>query len=174
MGTGIQVCGLNGCGKSTLARALAQRLHFHYIDNEQLFFSRSRADEPYANPRTRQEAEQLLAQEVGRHPDFVFAAVRGDYGEGVVPLYDLVVAMEAPQPVRSQRIRSRSFQRFGDRMLAGGDLYWQEEAFLRMAESRQSDYVEAWLQTVKCPVLRVDGTRPIAENVEYIVRAIGR
>lgn len=103
----------------------------------------------------------------------MFAAVRGDYGEGVVPLYDLVVAMEAPQHVRLQRIRSRSFQRFGDRMLAGGDLYPQEEAFLRMAESRQSDYVEAWLQTVKCPILRVDGTRPIAENVECIVRAIG-
>lgn len=29
MGTGIQICGLNGCGKSTLGRALAERIGFH-------------------------------------------------------------------------------------------------------------------------------------------------
>ena len=39
MGIGIMVCGLNGCGKSTLGKALAQELGFHFIDNEYLFFS---------------------------------------------------------------------------------------------------------------------------------------
>ena len=38
MARGIQVCGLNGCGKSTLGRALAQKIGFHFIDNEELFF----------------------------------------------------------------------------------------------------------------------------------------
>ena len=33
MGIGIQICGLNGCGESTLGRALAEKIGFHFIDN---------------------------------------------------------------------------------------------------------------------------------------------
>ena len=40
MGTGIIVCGLNGSGKSTLGNKLAENLEFHFIDNEELFFSK--------------------------------------------------------------------------------------------------------------------------------------
>ena len=77
MAKGIVVCGLNGCGKSTLSRALAEKLGLYFIDNENLYFSRNAAEEPYANPRTRAEAEALLMEEVRRHGDFVFAAVKG-------------------------------------------------------------------------------------------------
>lgn len=35
---GILICGLNGCGKTTLGRLLADRLGYDYIDNEDLFF----------------------------------------------------------------------------------------------------------------------------------------
>ncbi len=85
MGTGIVVCGLNGCGKSTLGRALAKELGFHYIDNEDLSFSRTCVDDPYTNPRSRQEVEKLLMSEVKKYNDFVFAAVKGDYGNDAHP-----------------------------------------------------------------------------------------
>ena len=123
MGIGIQICGLNGCGKSTLGKALAERIGFYFIDNEFLFFSRPNADEPYANPKSRTEVEKLLMDEVSKHPDFVFSAVKGDYGKDIVPMYNYVVVIEVPQKIRSQRVRNRSFQKFGSRMLMGGDLY---------------------------------------------------
>lgn len=172
MGTGIQICGFNGSGKSTLGRALAERLDFYFIDNEHLYFSRTNPDESYTNPRTREEAEALLMREVRRHPDFVFAAVRGDYGGEILPLYCCAVVVEVPREICMQRIRSRSFQKFGCRMLPGGELYEREEAFFQMAERRTDDYVETWLQKLKCPVIRVDGTRPVQENVEYLVKRI--
>ena len=31
MGTGIIICGLNGAGKSTIGKALAQKLDFHFL-----------------------------------------------------------------------------------------------------------------------------------------------
>lgn len=174
MGIGIQICGLNGCGKSTLGRALAERIDFHFIDNENLYFSRLNTDEPYMNPKSRQDVERLLLEEVRKHPNFVFAAVKGDYGKEIIPLYDYVVVIDVPKSVRSQRVRNRSFQKFGNRMLIGGDLHNQEEAFFQMVESRQDDYVETWLQTIKCPIIRIDGTKPIEENVEHIIHAINR
>ena len=172
MGMGIQMCGLNGCGKSTLGRALAESIGFYFIDNENLYFSRSNTDEPYMNPKSRQDVEQLLVEEISKHPNFVFAAVKGDYGKEIIPMYDYVVMIEVPKSIRLQRVRNRSFQKFGNRMLMGGDLHRQEEAFFQMVESRQDDYVENWLQMVKCPIIRVDGTKPIEENVECIIRKI--
>ena len=110
------MCGLNGCGKSTLGRALAQKIGFHFIDNEELFFTRNAADEPYQNPRSRAEVEKLLMEEVRKHGDFVLAAVRGDYGKEILPLYRYTVLMEVPKEIRMERIRNRSFQIFGSRM----------------------------------------------------------
>ena len=172
MGIGIQICGLNGCGKSTLGKALAEKLDFHFIDNENLYFARGHANEPYPNPRLEEEVERLLISEVTEHPNFIFSAVRGNYGKEIIPMYNYVVVIEAPKEIRSQRVRNRSFQKFGERMLIGGDLYEQEEAFFRMAESRKDDYVENWLKMVKCPIIRIDGTKRIEENVQLIVHAI--
>ncbi|MDY3245052.1 MAG: AAA family ATPase [Candidatus Limiplasma sp.] len=170
MARGIQVCGLNGCGKSTLGRALAQKIGFHFIDNEELFFTRNAADEPYQNPRSRAEVEKILMEEVRKHGDFVLAAVRGNYGKEILPLYRYTVLMEVPKEIRMERIRNRSFQKFGSRMREGGELYEQEEAFFRTAASRPEDYAAAWTRMLDCPVLSVDGTRPVDENVEWIVR----
>lgn len=172
MGTGILICGLNGCGKSTLGKALAQKTGFHFIDNENLYFDRGRQNEPYTNPRSQEEVEQLLLNEVSEHPDFIFSAVRGNYGKEIIPLYSYVILMEVPKEIRFRRVRNRSFLKFGSRMLKGGDLYDQEEAFFRIIEARQDSYVEDWLKLVNCPIIRVDGTKPIEENVEFILRLI--
>ena len=139
MGIGIQICGLNGCGKSTLGKALAERIGLHFIDNEHLYFSRPNADKPYANPKSRAEVERLLMDEVNEYPDFVFSAVKGDYGKDIVPMYNYVVVIDVPKEIRTQRVRNRSFQKFEDRMLIGGDLYGQEEAFFEMAAGRGLD-----------------------------------
>lgn len=173
MGIGIQICGLNGCGKSTLGKALAERIGFHFIDNENLYFSRTSIDEPYKNPKSRADVERLLMEEVSKHPNFVFAAVKGDYGKDMIPMYNYIVMIEVPKNIRSKRVRNRSFQKFGARMLKGGDLYSKEEAFFQMIDSREDDFVETWLQTVNCPIIRVDGTKPIEDNVEYIIKEIG-
>ena len=89
-------------------------------------------------------------------------------------LFRSVVVIEVPKKIRSQRVRNRSFQKFGSRMLMGGDLYSQQESFFQMVDSRQDDYIESWLQKVNCPIIRVDGTKPIDENVTRIIQEIVR
>jgi len=91
----------------------------------------------------------------------------------MIPMYDYIVMMEVPKNIRARRVRNRSFQKFGNRMLIGGDLYNQEEAFFQMVDSREDDYVETWLQTMNFPIIRVDGTKPIEDNVDYIIKEIG-
>jgi len=172
MGMGIVVCGLNGCGKSTLGKALARQMGLHFIDVEDLYFTRESVEAPYKSPRSRAEVEDLLLREVAGHEDFVFAAVKGDYGEEVQKCYQCIVVIEAPKKIRVQRVRNRSLQKFGSRMLEGGDLYEAEEQFFKLVESRTEAYYEDWLRTLKCPIIRVDGTNAIEENVYYIIQQI--
>lgn len=173
MQTGIMVCGLNGSGKSTLGKALAQALGYHFIDNEDLFFPKTDPNYLFASPRSREEAIQRLQADVLARPRFVFAAVRGDYGEIVPSLYRCVLWVDVPKEIRLQRVKHRSFEKFGIRMLPGGDLYEQESAFFSMVSGRTEQYVTQWIETVRCPVLRVDGTKPVSENVSLIRRWLG-
>ena len=69
-----------------------------------------------------------------------------------------------------ERIRNRSFKKFGSRMLAGGDLYEKEESFFKMAEERDESYVENWLKTLNCPIITVDGEKTPKENLELILK----
>lgn len=174
MGTGILVCGLNGAGKSTLGRALAEASGSHFIDNEDLYFPKTDPAYLYAAPRRRDEVERLLLREIRAHEDFVFASVKGDYGEAVRAFFSCAVLIAVPRDVRLQRVRDRSFQKFGSRILPGGDLCEQEKGFFDLVSSRPEDMVEEWVKDLSCPVIRVNGTRPVEENVELICTAMAR
>jgi len=172
MGLGIIVCGMNGSGKRTLGKALAEALGVPYLDNEQFYFSRSAETDPYVQTHTRAEVEVLIRERVRECGSIVLASVKGDYGEEILPYYHYAVLIDVPKEIRMQRIRSRSYGKFGERMLPGGDLHESEEAFFRLVAERPVDYAERWVHTLSCPVIRVDGTRPIAENVEKIRQII--
>lgn len=172
MGTGIIVCGLNGSGKSTLGKFLSDKLNFYFIDNEDLYFPKTDPNYIYAFQRTREEVEKLLFNEIEAHENFVFTSVKGDYGEAIYPLFKYAVLLEVPKDIRLQRVKNRSFQKFGDRMLPGGDLYEQEENFFDFVRSRAENTVEEWIKTVSCPVIRVDGTKPVEKNVNLIIEWI--
>ena len=172
MGTGIMICGLNGSGKSTLGRSLAEKLQFYFIDNEDLFFPKTDPNYLYASPRTHEEVEKMLFHEIKVHENFVFAAVKGDYGEAIYPFFQYVILINAPKDIRLQRVKNRSFQKFGSRMLPGGDLHKQEESFFEFVKYRSENVVEEWIQLLNCPILRIDGTKPIEENIDFIINQI--
>ena len=173
---GIIICGLNGSGKSTLGKALAEKLHFHFIDIENLYFPKTDPDYIYASPRTCEEVEKLLLHEMRiyekTHDNFILASVKGDYGGYIYSFFQYAILLDVPKDIRLQRVKDRSFQKFGNRMLLGGDLYEQEEKFFHLVESRAENIVEEWVKSLKCPVIRIDGTKSIEENTNLIIECM--
>ena len=166
---GIIICGLNGTGKSTFGKALAEKLHFHFIDIENLYFPKTNPNYIYASPRTREDVAERLLCEIRTHENFILASVKGDYGEELYSFFQYAILLDVPRDIRLQRVRERSFQKFGSRMLLGGDLFEQEEKFFRFVESRDENTVEEWVKSLKCPVMRIDGTKSIDENTNLII-----
>lgn len=169
---GILICGLNGTGKSTLGRMLADRLGYEFIDDEELYFPKADAEYDFSDPRSKEEVIRLLENKIDGNNRFVFAAVKGDYGDKLLVSLDHIVLIDVPKQIRSRRVRSRSFSRFGNRMLPGGDLYEREEAWFSLTDSRPEDHTTKWLETVNCPVIRVDGTLPVGQNVDHLVSVL--
>ena len=167
---GICICGLNGSGKTTLGAALAERLGFKHMDVEDYYFTR--ADNPYASARTRDEVEVLLLEDIKQNPCFVFSAVNGNMNSEINSCYDLVVYLEVPLELRMKRIRQRAYEKFGDRVLPGGDMYEQEEKFFAFAEKRSPEKIEEWLQTLTCRVIRLDGTKAVEYYVQTLIDRI--
>ena len=169
---GILICGLNGTGKSTLGRLLADRMEYEFIDNEDLFFPKADPSYKFSNPRSNEEVIRLLEEKISGNNRFIFAAVKGDYGDRLIASLDYIVLIEVPKKIRSKRVRDRSYQKFGDRILPGGDLYDIESRWFSLTDSRPDVYVTDWLETVKCPVIRIDGTLPVENNLDYIVAVL--
>ncbi len=166
---GILICGLNGTGKSTLGAALASALNWTFIDNEDLYFPKDNPSYLFASPRSREEAIALLEKQIRGSDRFVFAAVRGDYGPLLAASLSHVIYLEVPPEIRKKRVRERSYRRFGDRMMPGGDLFERESAWFHQTDSRSEAYVAQWLKTVKCPVIHLDGTRGVEENIRVLL-----
>ncbi len=172
MGIGIVVCGLNGVGKTTLGKALAETLKFYFIDSEDLYFTNTKTQYSYSLKNTREQAEKILMNKIDAHKNFILASVKGNYGEEVYPYFNYAVLIDVPKDIRLNRVRERSFERFGERILPDGDMYEQEKKFFDFVKSRAESTVEEWLNSLKCPVIRVDGTKPIDENVNFIIEMI--
>lgn len=166
---GLIVCGLNGIGKSTLGRALADHLGWRFIDNEDLYFPDAAADNKYATPRTEEQFLIHLAEALNRDDCFVYAAVKADHAPAITSRFTCAVLVDTPRDIRLRRVRERTLARSGSRALPGGDLCEQEQRFFAKISARPENYTAKWLNTLHIPVLRLDGTRPVAENVARIV-----
>lgn len=169
MGNVILVCGLNGVGKSTLAKALAEKLHCRFIDMEEIYFSRQdNPDYPYEKPRPDEEVIALLLKIANEEKDVVLASVTGSFGDEFISHLQCVISMEVPREIRLKRVYDRSYKLFGEKSLEGGAFYEQIKSFHDFCAARDENLVNDWLSTINCPIIRVDGTLPICDNVNLI------
>ncbi len=169
MGRKILICGLNGTGKSTIGKALAKKLGFRFVDVEELYFPNTDTDYKYSCSRTKEEVTELLADLFHTCENLVFSAVKGDFG-GIE--FDCCILLTAPKEVRMQRVKNRSFEKFGDRILPGGDLHQRESSFFSFVQARPENLVEEWAEHLNCPVIRVNAEKGVEETVSFLAEQI--
>ncbi len=168
----IILCGGNGAGKSTLGKALAEALCLPFLDIEDYYFPKTDPGYLYAVSRTEAEAISLLLADTKRLDGFVLAAVKADYSNELSGMFTHAILVDVPKEVRMQRVRERSFGKFGERMLPGGDLYEQEQRFFTMVQNRSDDRFLHWLDTLSIPVFRVDGLLSVEQNVQQLLKRL--
>ena len=77
--------------------------------------------------------------------------------------------------MRVNRVHNRAVERFGKRVLAGGDMYLNHMKFLESNRSYESNgspnlqEQKEWMNSLSCIKMELDGTRNLDLNVKTVV-----
>lgn len=184
---GIAIFGLNGGGKSTLTHALAKKIDCYEMDVEDYYFpeqresriwalenncifdSEHRDELPFSKPRTKNEVEFAILEDIKTHPKFIVSGVTMNWSDEILSRIDIAFWVQTPLEERLKRIQAREEKRFGARVLNGGDMFSQQMEFRKVVENRDLKAVEESALKLLCPVIVIDGTLSVTQNVEKIL-----
>jgi adenylate kinase family enzyme len=171
----IHLMGASGSGVTTLGRALAGRFALPHHDSDDYFWLPTAP--PYQTTRPATERLRLMREMFLPRRDWVLSGSITGWGDELIPLFDLVVYVTTPREMRLKRLRAREAAHFGaDAVAPGGWRHEETESFVDWAshyeagdrEGRNLATHEGWLAGLPCPVVRVDGSRPLADLVEQL------
>jgi len=163
---GIIIFGANGSGKTTLGHELSRVLGFKRMDAEDYYFREAKI--PYSDSRSKDEVIGLMIADINKHRSFVISTYIGDLG-GIIPqYYKLAVYIKAPYELRMKRVKQRVIDKFGERVLEGGDMYEQEQRYFDFMANRPLLKIDQWAQTLSCPIIHIDGTLDWRVNAQTI------
>jgi adenylate kinase family enzyme len=174
----IHILGASGSGTTTLGRALSQRLQCLFFDTDAYFWLPT--DPPFTGKRETTLRQQLLMDDLTAHKSWVLSGSLCGWGDLAIPLFDLVVYLWLPTDIRLERLRQREIERYGERIMPGGDMYEQSQAFLDWAASyddggldmRSRQRHEQWLSTLPGPIVCIEGEYSIEEQIDMLVAEI--
>ncbi len=175
MKQGTIIFGPSGSGKTTLGKIVAQQLEIPFLDIDDYIW-RKDTEIPFSVMYSRTEKINRLMDAVSKIDHFVMAGSMDSFHEYFDPFFVLAVYLTAPTELRVARAHQREYKTFGSKVLAGGDMYQSHQRFLddiagydygRGSASRAVH--EKWADSLSCQVLRLDGSRNLAENTNVIL-----
>ena len=174
--SGIMIIGPSGCGKTTLGRQVAEMLEYPYLDVDEYIW-RFDTPELYTVMYSREEKSSRLKEALAPYENFVMAGSMSSFHEEFDPYFGMMVFLYADPDIRVSRIKERSIQRFGNRVMEGGDMFQGNLDFLesnRRYESNGSPNLKEqreWMNSLICIKMELDGSDSIENNASLIVKA---
>jgi shikimate kinase len=166
---GIVLVGLNGVGKSTLGKILAERLNIKLLEVEDYWFENKH---DYENPRTAELVSKLMLNDIHQATrGFVITGNIMNLSAEILNQVTHIFYLKAPVDVRMKRIEEREIDYWGE-LKKDDAKYEQRQKFYEFARKRSSEPLEKWLEELNVPVVELDGCKTVRENIEVIRRAI--
>jgi adenylate kinase family enzyme len=173
----IHVFGASGAGTSSLGSALQQRYKFTQLDTDDYLWLPT--NPPFMQKRPTEERLSLMKSDMDRASKAVISGSLCGWGDPLIPLFDLVVRLVVPTEVRVERLEKREYQRFGKRILLGGDMYEEHQRFLQWARKyddgdismRSKAMHDEWQKMIPCTQMILDGTLSTHDLMEEIRNA---
>lgn len=156
-----------------MGAALASQLQVPHVDVDDYYWYPTQP--PFVRSRPPADRVGLIRQSLADH--WVLSGSMDDWGDEVIQDAELVVFIDTPTAIRMQRLKARELQRYGQRILPGGDMYANHLAFLSWAEGyetgaqpgRSRPRHERWLKQLTQPRLRLAGDAPVAQLLAEVM-----
>ena len=170
------IIGPSASGKTTLGKKVAEILNFPYFDVDD-FIWRFDTPELYTVMYSREEKISRLQNAIAPYEHFVMAGSMSSFHQAFDDSFEMMVFLYVDPDIRVQRANERAIQRFGDRVLKGGDMDESNQDFLKKIRRYETDgspnltEQKAWMESLSCKKLELNGTEPIEKNARIIAEA---
>lgn len=171
----IHILGASGSGTSTLAEALEKELGFRHFDTDNYFWLPT--DPPFEKKRPAEDRIRMIVEDISGADKWTLSGSLCGWGDVLIQYFDLIVYLWIPMEVRILRLIEREQIRYGKEAIEkGGARHSSFKEFIEWASQYDSGGMEirskvmhkAWLSSLECPVLRLEGDMTVDERVNAI------
>ncbi|MGL1893659.1 MAG: AAA family ATPase [Spirochaetaceae bacterium] len=163
----IHILGASGSGTTTLAKSLCSQLKYKHLDSDNYFWK-----DKYTTPQPRDIRLNNLRSDLIDLDSWILSGAIIDWGNPLIPMFDLVIFLSVPNEIRLERLQSREYNRYGNEVLPNGKRYEDFKKFKEWANSYETGGMEVrsrfqqnrWLEELTCPVLKIEGSSTVEEN----------
>ena len=174
MSSGIIIIGPSGSGKTTLGKIAAQKLGYPYFDVDDYIWKQN-TDSPYTQMYTRDEKISRLSNDIAPYEHFVMAGSMSSFHYAFDEMFEMMVLLYVSPDIRIERVHKRAIERFGERVLEGGDMYEAHMRFLNDNRRYEEDgspnmrEQKEWMENMSCVKIELDGAAELEKNADIIV-----
>jgi len=173
----IHIFGASGSGTSTIAEAICQRLGYKHFDTDSYYWYPTK--DPFTEARPVEERLQLMNADLANEEKWVLSGSLFNWGDPLIPLFDLVIFVYVPQNERIERLKKREYKRYGDEVLPGGNRYEVTKEFIEWAAGYESGLLtgrslpkhEQWMSTLDCQLVKIIN-HSLDDSVDEAIAAI--
>lgn len=170
----INIFGSSGSGSTTLAKAIAFEYGFQFIDVDDALWETT--NPPFTVKKSPKESLKYIKDKVNKKRSTVISGSLIGFGDELKDRIDLFIYMNLELTLRLKRIQNREVDRFGDRVLPGGDLYIQHQDFLQWVSDYEinPEYMRSrkqhlqWMKDISKPVLRITEELSMEEMLKIV------
>ncbi|MBN1638132.1 MAG: AAA family ATPase [Ignavibacteriales bacterium] len=168
----IHILGASGSGTTTLARQLSKKLSYKHFDSDDFFWNIK-----YTATNPQDVRLKNLENELTKYDQWILSGAIIDWGNPLVPLFDLVIFISVSNEIRIKRLHEREYERYGEAITPKGNKYKDFLEFMDWADKYETGGIdvrsryqqEMWLKDLNCPILKINGDLAIDTNVKIIV-----
>lgn len=170
----IHILGASGSGTTTLAQAIERKYGYKWLDTDHYLWLPT--DPPFTASRPYEKRIPLMMASIEENHKCVISGSLCGWGDIFIPQFELVIFIYTPSDIRRKRLKEREYERFGERIRKGGDMYDGHTKFIDWAmaydtgdiEERSLKSHEEWLKHLFCAVIRLDGTDTIEQHLNQL------
>lgn len=127
---------------------------------------------PYTQMYTRDEKISRLSNDIAPYEHFVMAGSMSSFHYAFDEMFEMMVLLYVSPDIRIERIHKRAIERFGERVLEGGDMYEAHMRFLNDNRRYEEDgspnmrEQKEWMENMSCVKIELDGAAELEKNAD--------
>ena len=170
----IHIYGASGAGTTTFAKAISLKYGYVQMDTDDYFWQPT--NPPFVSKREPNERITLMKKDMESNGKVVISGSLCGWGDVFIPSFDLAIRIITPVEIRINRLETREYERFGNRIREHGDMYEEHLSFIKWAKEYDSGYEtmrssamhDKWSKLLQCKRVILDGSKPVEDNLELL------